>query len=362
MKIATMNSVSGREGRLARYLVECLQKLGAQVSVDASSVKTGSDTGNIIARFPGSVDGAPVVLLGAHLDTVGPTEGMVPVIREGIIYSNGETVLGADDKAGIAIILAALAQLKTHKLPHGELEIIFTVQEEVGLVGAKNLTADLKADFGYILDGDGPVGTIINQAPSQTNLDLIVEGKAAHAGLCPEQGINAIVAASTAISRLRSGRIDEETTSNFGVIKGGKARNIVAERVEITAEVRSRNEKKMEREVENIIAEFNKTVAEFGARLEAKTEIAYRAFNIPASHPAVAAALAAARTLGVPADLRATGGGLDANILNCRGLPCVALGIGVEEPHSSQEHIPVSQLEAGVDYIVAILKEVAIKF
>jgi len=358
-RLVSIDSYSGREGRLAEYVVGCLGELGADVIVDGSAKKTGSDTGNIIARLPGNVSAAPAILFCAHMDTIGPTEGMQPIIKDGVIYSNGETVLGADDKAGIAVILTGLAELRDKKINHGDLEIVLTVKEEVGMLGAKNLDIELKSDFGYVLDGDGPVGTVINQAPSHINMDLVILGKAAHAGICPERGINAIVTAATAISRIRSGRIDEETTTNFGVINGGQARNIVPERVEVKAEARSLDENKLEWEVKTILDEFSKTAAETGARFTADTEYAYRAFSIPEIHPVVAYALKAARSIGVEPVLRSTGGGLDANIFNERGLPCVALGLGYDDPHSPKESIPVVQLEAGVQFLLAIIKQAA---
>jgi tripeptide aminopeptidase len=195
-----INSPSRKEGALAGYLKKRLLELGAEVYEDHSSQATGSDTGNIIATFPGD-ESKPVILLAAHMDTIGDTEGIEPLIRDGMIYSNGKTILGADDKAGIAVILGALSILqeedaKTVGYSHGPIEVLLTVQEEVGLIGVKNLDYNLKSVFGYVLDADGPVGTIVNASPSNYNIDIVVEGKAAHAGVAPEKGINAIVVAS----------------------------------------------------------------------------------------------------------------------------------------------------------------------
>jgi tripeptide aminopeptidase len=176
--LASINSPSRREGAVARYLTERIGQLGLTATVDDSAALSGSDTGNIVVRVPGNAPG-PTIMLCAHMDTVGPTEGMVPVLRDGVITSNGETVLGADDKAGIAMIVAALSELLTDNTPHGAIEVVFSVQEESGLFGVSYLTEPLSADFGYILDGDGPVGTIVNQAPSKVDLDFVVEGRAA---------------------------------------------------------------------------------------------------------------------------------------------------------------------------------------
>jgi tripeptide aminopeptidase len=356
MALASLNSLSRQEGRVAEYLIKRLRELHLDVMVDDSASRTGSDTGNILVRLPGNAPG-PTVLLCAHMDTVGPTEGMIPVLRDGVIYSNGETVLGADDKAGIAIIMGVLGDLKERGLPHPDLEVLFTVQEEIGLFGAKALGFPLKADFGYILDGDGPVGCIINQTPSKVNLDFLVKGKAAHAGVCPEEGINAIVVASKAIARLRTGRIDSRTTSNVGRINGGNLRNIVADHAEVIMEVRSTDEARLEEEVRAALNAFQDEAASAGAALSVRKEISFESFTIPETHPAIENAFRAAHILGIEPRLQPTGGGMDANVFNGRGLTCVALGVGIEEAHSPCEHIAVAQLEAGVRFVAALLKE-----
>jgi len=356
MALASLNSPSRKEAVVAEYLIEKLKGMGLEVQVDDSAPRSGSDTGNLIVRLPGTAPG-PTILLCAHMDTVGPTGGMKPVLHDGVITSNGETVLGADDKAGIAIILAVLADLLADRLPHGPVEVAFTVQEEIGLFGSKGLTSELKADFGYVLDGDGEVGTVNHQAPSKVDLDFVVEGKAAHAGMCPEEGINAIVAAAGAIARLRVGRLDAQTTSNVGTISGGNARNIVPDRAEVAIEVRSTDRNRLEREVQAVLDAFHQAAMASGARVSVKREVPFEMFTIAETHPAVAGVFKAARSLGIEPRLRASGGGMDANVFNSKGLPCVGLGIGLEEPHSPTERIHVSQLEAGVRLVKAILAE-----
>lgn len=354
--LASLNSPSRSESPVAARLLGRFRELGVEALVDDSAPKSGSDTGNIIARVPGNAPG-PTILLCAHMDTVGPTEGMVPVCRDGVIYSNGQTVLGADDKAGIAIILSALAELLESGTPHGPLEIVFTVQEEVGLFGVSYLPDVLKADFGYILDANGEVGTVINQAPSKVDLDFVVEGKAAHAGICPEEGVNAIVAAAKAVATLRTGRLDAHTTSNVGTISGGKARNIVPDRAEVAIEIRSTDVARLEQEVQSVQDAFSKAAESQGARVSVQREVPFETFTIDPSHPVVANAFRAARSLGIEPGLWYSGGGMDANIFNAKGLTCVGLGIGMEDPHSPQEHIRVSQLEAGVRFLKALLAE-----
>lgn len=285
IELVSINSPSRKEGQLAAYLKKKLEEFGAKVIEDDSAQKTGSDTGNIIGIIEGNVPNAPCIMLSAHMDTVEETEGMVPVIRDGIIYSDGEHILGADDKAGIAIILAVLSEINEKKIPHGQIEVVFTVQEEVDLVGAKNLTYKLQSNFGYVLDADGQVGKVVIRTPTHITLDLVVTGKAAHAGVAPEQGINALVVAAKAIAEIPSGRLDKETTSNFGVIKGGKATNIVPDKVEIKAEVRSRNEDRLEAEVKRMIDVFSRIAKENGADFEYTQKLSYKAFQINENDP-----------------------------------------------------------------------------
>lgn len=354
--LASLNTPARREAPVAAYLLEKLALLGVEAFVDDSASRTGSDTGNIIARLPGTVPG-PTVLLCCHMDTVGPTPGLTPVVEGGIIRSNGETILGADDKAGIAVILAVLAQLKAAGGSHGGIEVVFTVQEEVGLFGAKALRERLTADFGYVLDGDGDVGTIINEAPSKVDLDFTLEGKAAHAGMSPELGANAIVAAAKAIAGFRSGRIDAQTTSNVGVISGGQARNIVADRAEVAVEVRSTDPAKLACQEALVLEAFERAAELGGVKLSVQRDVPFESFTVDETHPAVANAWRVAEALNVRPVLRASGGGMDANVFNARGLPCVGLGIGMEEPHSPQERIAVAQLHLAVSFLKALLHE-----
>ncbi|MDA8124156.1 MAG: M20/M25/M40 family metallo-hydrolase [Deltaproteobacteria bacterium] len=356
MALAAINSPSRHELPVAEVLLRQLRELGLEPLVDDSAPRSGSDVGNILVRVPGNAPG-PVVLLAAHMDTVGPTEGMTPVLRDGVIYSNGRTVLGADDKAGVAMLMALLAELQAGGIPHPALEIVFTVQEEVGLFGVSYMQEKLTAAFGYVLDGDGPVGHIVNQSPSKVDLDFTIAGKAAHAGVCPEAGINAIAVAARAIARLKIGRLDARTTANVGVIGGGKARNIVPDHAEAAIEVRSTDRERLEREVQAIVAAFEEEAAAAGASVTVKREVPFEAFRIAETHPVVINALQAASALGIASQLCVSGGGFDANVFNSRGLPCVALGIGIEDAHSPQEHIATAQLVQGVAFLKALLAE-----
>jgi len=358
VRMASINSPPAQESELARYLTERLTRLGCSVVTDASAAATGSDVGNLVARYPGRGCGAeaPVLLLSAHMDTVMPTAGMTPQLQDDRFVSNGETVLGADDKAGIALILAVLDRLQNDAaLPCPPLEIVLTVQEEVGLTGCRELKEPLRAAYGFVLDSDGDVGTLVNQAPTHTVMDLVVRGRAAHAGIEPENGVSAIVVAAEAIAQIRSGRIDLETTSNFGKIHGGTALNIVAERVEIAAEVRSLRHERMEEEVGRIVDVFSRVCAERGALLDVDKSVQYQAFCLEDNHPLIRLARNAAQAAGVAFVVEATGGGSDANIFNERGIPCAVLGIGMKEAHTVMESIAVAQLESGARFLAEIV-------
>jgi tripeptide aminopeptidase len=389
IKMASINSPPGQEGALGAYVVERLTQLGCLVTIDDSAAGTGSDIGNIIARYPGrpgpverqepaegqrlskggqeqgSSEGeraaqVPVLMLSAHLDTVMPTAGMVPQRCGNRLVSNGETVLGADDKAGMAMILALVEVLQRDEgLACPPLEIVLTVQEEVGLIGCRRLTEPLQGAYGFVLDGDGNVGTVVNRAPTHTVMTLKVRGRAAHAGVEPEKGVSAIVAAAEAIGQIPSGRLDGETTSNFGTIHGGTAMNIVAEQVEITAEVRSLAPQRMEAEVQRILDVFGRVCAEKGACLQVEKEVQYQAYALADDHPLISMAREAAQAMGEPFVLEATGGGSDANIFNEWGVPCAVLGIGMMEPHTVAESIAVDQLEKGVVFLTEIVKRAA---
>ncbi len=358
IELAKVYSPSGREGRMAAVLKDKLVQLGLEVIEDDAGPLAGSDTGNIIARMPPGTHGGRVIMFCAHMDTVEPAEGVEPVVEGGIVRSRGNTVLGADDKAGIAAILEALRVVKENSIEHGGIEVVFTVHEEGGLLGAKNLDFSLlRAKAGFVLDSDGQPGTIVTMAPSQDKIEAIVFGKSAHAGLNPEEGINAIQAASAAIARMKLGRIDYETTSNIGVISGGKATNIVPDKVVIQGEARSHDENKLRAQTEHMCRCLREAAAEYGGRVEVMVENQYRSFHLKEDSLPVKIAAGAAARLGFTPSIVKTGGGSDANIFNERGIPSVVLGIGMKKVHTTQEYISLEDLTADARYIVEIIEK-----
>ena len=291
------------------------------------------------------------------MDTVAPGKGVKPRIEDGYVMSDGTTVLGSDDKAGLAALIEGIRVLKEQNTPHGTIQLVITAGEESGLVGARHLEKDLlRADFGFALDSNGPVGEIITSAPSQVKLAVTIIGKAAHAGVNPEEGISAIQVASRAIAKMPLGRIDHETTANIGRFQGGAASNIVPERVEIIAEARSRDERKLEQQVEKMVRAFREAAEEAGARAEITTDKLYPAFKHDESDPVVQKAVVAAKRVGREPRLLASGGGSDANIFNGYGVPTVNLGIGYEEIHTTQERMPIAELVKAAELVVALVE------
>lgn len=345
LELVQIDSPSGQEEEIAQHLATELMSIGLAAERDA--------TGNVIARLAG--EGEPI-LLCAHMDTVGPGRGVKPVVREGIITSDGTTILGADDKSGVAVILEVLHVLVEQGLPHPPLEIALTVSEENGLKGAKGLDlSGFRAREGVVLDSGGEIGTIIVTAPSHDKIRAVVHGKAAHAGVEPEKGINAIMVAAEAIAAMPLGRIDEETTANIGRIQGGTATNIVPDRVEIAGEARSHNEKKLEAQVQAMVGALKKAAERRGATVEISVERSYSAFRLTEEDSIVRRAMAAAKTLGLTPILMPSGGGSDANIFNAQGIATINISTGMEKVHTTEECIAVANMVKCAEFLLAIL-------
>lgn len=355
-QLVQIDSITRSEGNVSKVIQEMLKELGAEIYVDDAAEKVGSDTGNLIARIKGGLD-KPTVLFSCHMDTVVPGEGIIPIIKNGIIYSEGDTILGADDKAGIASIIEGIRNLKENNIEHGDIEIVFTIAEEGGLFGVKNLDySKLKAKMGYVLDSDGKPGTIVVQGPAQDKIDIVVKGKSAHAGVSPEEGISAIQVASKAISMMKLLRIDEDTTANIGVISGGTSTNIVTEKVEIKGEARSTVEEKLNKQTEHMVECFKEAAKEFNTEVIVNTERVYSAFNLTEEDQVVKNAIKAANNLGFEVVVKATGGGSDTNILNTYGISTINLGVGMNKAHTTDENISVEDLVNSAKYVAELIK------
>ena len=327
---------------------------------DLKSLKIRSyqdDAGNIYADIKGKEKRAPRLLLNAHLDTVKPGENIKPRIRYGIIASDGTTILGADNKAGVAVIMEVLRCLREEKIPHGDLQVIFTVQEELGLMGAKTIKRSwINADLGYVLDG-GKVDTLLYKAPTQYNLTAEVIGRAAHAGVHPEDGINAIKVAAEAIAKMKMGRIDRETTANIGIIQGGHATNIVPDKVKIKGEARSHNKAKLRAQIKHMQKCLTQACIKNRAMVKIKVENMYNSFSLDEDELVIKIARKALTNIRIKPSMKLTGGGSDANIFNELGIDTLIIGVGAQKVHTTYERIAVEDLFLGARYLLEIIKE-----
>lgn len=359
MELVKIDSISREERNLADFLIEKLEDLGLEVIVDQAGEKIKSNCGNIIARFKGNIKEVTPIMFSAHMDTVVPGKNINPLLKGEKIVSSGKTILGADDKAAIAALLEALHIIKEKNISHGDIEIVFTICEEMGLHGAKNLDiSNLNAQMAFVLDSGGQVGEIISAAPSQNSLKIIIHGKSAHAGSNPEEGINAIQVAGFVLSRMKLGRIDEETTTNIGIISGGKATNIIPDEVTLEGEVRSRNEEKLEKYTKILKQIVEDTAQEFKAKAEVIINREFYCYNLSTDDRVVKIAIKAAKDMGLEPQLHPSGGGSDANIFNKKGFPAVDLAIGMEKVHTVDEYILVKNLKNTVGYVLSIINTV----
>lgn len=348
------------EGPLFGVVVGRLEAMGFSVDVDQAGARVGGEVGNLFATMPGRgrLADRPPLLFSAHLDRVAGGIGVRPRVVDGVVRSGGDTILGADDAAGLAAIIEAYQAILESGEDHPPLECLFTIGEEIGLVGAKEADLSrLRSECGFVLDADGPVGTVIGQAPTQYTLGAKLFGRAAHAGIAPERGVSAIKMAAQAISRMQLGRIDAETTANVGYIAGGGPTNIVPERAEIRAEVRSLDRSKAERQLEQMRRALEGAAADCGGRAEIEVALEYEGFRLSESAEPVVRARRAAERLGLPFAMKATGGGSDANVFNAKGLPCVVLGVGYQAIHTYNEAMPIDELHRLARLVAALIIE-----
>lgn len=357
-ELVRTDSLSGREGAVMALLAAKLEALGLATTYDRAGEAVGGEAGNLIAKLPATDPSRPVVMVNAHVDTVQPGEGIVPVVEDDTIRSGGDTVLGADDKAGVAVILATLRELLAQPFPHGEVQVVFTIAEETGLYGAQYLDYSLLSpDYAFVLDGGAHVGEITVGAPSARKLTWKVHGVAAHAGVHPERGTNAIQLTAQAIATMRLGRLDEETTANIGRIEGGLARNIVPDYCEVWGEARSHDEAKLEAQVAHMRECFHSAAAAYPeARVEDQVETSYRRFRLTEEDEVVRVAMTAATNLGHTPVLKIGGGGSDANVFNERGIPAVIAACGAQGAHSTAETASISAMLAAAEWLVEVIR------
>lgn len=358
LELVQIDSETGFETEIASVLKEKFIALGLEVAEDDAMAKTGHGANNLVCMLKGNTPGVDPIYFTSHMDTVVPGKGVKPEIRDGIIYSDGTTILGSDDKAGLAAIFETLKVIHEENLPHGQIQFVITIGEESGLVGAKALEYTLlDAKYGYAIDSHGKVGNIMVAAPSRAKLKATLYGKTAHAGVEPEKGINAIAVAAAAITKMPLGRIDEHTTANLGKIEGGKQLNVVCDEVMVLAEARSLSNEKLEVQLGIMKAAFVETAEEMGARAEVEIEILYPGYLFSSEDEVVQIAQRAASKIGRSCDLLQSGGGSDANIISGYGIPTVNLAVGYEEIHTTNERIPIEELSKVTEMLLAIIEE-----
>ncbi|HJS49820.1 MAG TPA: M20/M25/M40 family metallo-hydrolase [Gaiellaceae bacterium] len=358
LELCALPSPSGNERAVADRVGAYLTALGLDWDEDDAAARLEGDTGNIYCRLPatnGHPDGVPVFLC-AHTDTVPPEGPIEPVVEDGIVRNAAGTILGSDNKAAIVVMLESIRRILRERKPHAGIELVFTPQEEVSLRGADafDLTR-LVASTGFVYDQAAPIGEIVLGSPHGRLLDFRFHGRAAHAGMNPEDGRSAIAAASRAIADFRLGRVDEKTSANVGVITGGTARNVVPEWCSFTAEVRSHDERKAIELVREMLesAAFAASLAE--CEVESEVRPSFPGYRFREDDTAVRLAATALERAGFTASYALSGGGADANVFNARGLECVNLANGMMEIHTPDEHIAVADLESMVEVTLALV-------
>jgi tripeptide aminopeptidase len=329
-----------QEKNAAAYVKTYLQNLGLEVIEDDAGAKIGGNANNIIAWLRGNKPDAPRIFLSAHLDTVEPTAGLMIEERDGTFYSVSDTILGADDKGGMAPAIEAVHALIETGEPHGDVCLLFSVAEEIGLKGADALDIQsLNLDYGYVLDTGPPVGSFVTRTATHDKMDITITGKPAHAGKDPEKGINAIQVAATAIEGMKLGRIGPETTANIGIIQGGTAVNVVCQKVLLKAEARSTSIEELDEQVGHMIQRFEAAASQWGAEVEIDHQRHYYSYSIPEDSAVVQVAMEASKRLGFEPKLRTTLGGSDANVYNAKGIPCIVVATGMDKIHTHDECI-----------------------
>jgi tripeptide aminopeptidase len=354
VRLVETPSPSGHERAVADLVISFMRECGLEPREDDSAPATGAASGNVTVVVPGRGTGTPI-LLGAHLDTVAVAAPIKAVVGDDAVRSDGETILGADDKTAVTILLALLRDLAAEP-PAGRVEVVFTTSEEIGLRGAKAFAlAESQARAGFVFDSSGPLGTIITGAPSQKTIRAEFRGVAAHAGIEPEKGRNAIAAAAEAVARMPLGRIDEMTTANVGTIYGGTATNIVAEKCSLEAEARSRDAARLAAQIQVMIDAVQAGAALHGCDVFTEVVDEYSAFALADGALPVQIAQAALTAIGVAPTIGATGGGSDVNVFNAKGMPSVNLSVGYENVHTPAELMPLDRLWQAYELVHAIV-------
>ncbi|MBV8281716.1 MAG: M20/M25/M40 family metallo-hydrolase [Candidatus Eremiobacteraeota bacterium] len=364
MELMRTDSLSKQEGAVAQLAAQALRELGAEVRIDDTGAQVGGATGNVIARLPGTNAAAAPLLLNSHMDTVPPGSGVKPIREDGRIRADGTTILGGDDKSGVAVIIEVLRTLVERNVSRGDIEVAFTICEEIGLLGAKALDlASFRAREALVLDAPSPAELVV-KAPSADRFEFTVHGVAAHAGMAPELGVSAVRVAAAGICAMPLGRVDPQTTANVIIAQGGTAVNIVPDRCVILGEARSHDDAALDRTTAAIRRALQDAAAEASVTLEGQPTYAwieercereYTRMDVPVDAPVVRLMLEAARSLDKPLKPVTIGGGSDANVFNANGLPAVILGTGMRDIHTVHEWLDLEDFYSCAELVLRAL-------
>jgi len=356
--LARIDGVSRDERAIADFVLDFLNNINISAREDDTADKINGNTGNIIAKVPGTSKDQNSLLLMSHMDTVDHTDALEPVIDKGIIKSGGETILGADDRAGIAIILHVLEYLQQNNVNHRPLEIVFSVGEEKGMLGSSHLDfSQLTSQEGYILDCSRPPGQYVARTPSSFDVKFTFSGKASHAGVAIENGINAISMALEVLQKFQVGRIDSETTANIGTINGGTAVNVVPEKVTATGEIRSFKPKTIETMCQKI-KKYGKTISDkYNGNVEVECIPIFEGFDLSEDIPVVTRLISAYKKFSLKPEGLTYYGGSDANVVNKHNINTVNIGVGVKNPHAHNEEIAVKDLVTTAEIVLDLVGE-----
>jgi tripeptide aminopeptidase len=356
VRLCEIPSPSREEGRVAELVRSELRALGADVHEDGAAATLPAGCGNIVGRFPPTAEGGVPIMFGTHLDTV-PVTGPIEVeLVDGHLTNRHDAILGGDNKSAVAVVLYAMRRVMAEGRPHAGVELVFTPCEEIGLRGAHVFDpSPLHARFGFVYDHTGPVGDIVASAPSLHRIDATFVGRPAHAGITPETGRSAVLAAARAIARMPLGRIDPETTANIGTIDGGTATNVIAERCSITAEARSRDERSLSVQLTAMLDAMIWAASECEVDLETRVAKEFIAYRVGEGDPQVAMAMSVLAALGHTPRLVPSGGGSDVNAFIRSGFPAVNLCNGMIDVHTPDERIAVSSLEQMLDLTFGLI-------
>ncbi|AMC94121.1 hypothetical protein AOC36_09005 [Erysipelothrix larvae] len=359
IEMVKIDSVSRNEGAFHDYLKGLFKDLGLEVYEDNTMETTGLGGNNLIFTLKGNTEGTPL-FFSAHTDTVEPGVNIEPICVDGILSSKGDTILGADNKAGIAILVEMIRHIQENDMAHPTLEFVFTPGEEIGLVGAAALDhSKLISQYGLVLDSNGPVGGLTMASPTLMTLSSTIHGKSAHAGLEPEKGISSITVLADIINNLELGRLNANTTANVGVISGGSATNVVCDKAEMKAELRSIDLQEFEVTKQKMLDTIEAIASKHGATHETTTQILSQGYQFTQDMPFVQLLVDALSVYDLTPNYMVSGGGSDANAFNAGGKQAINISIGYEEIHTTNEYIPVQEMKRCVLLCLELIKRMA---